>query len=270
MNGSGTATTNVTNAEVICTQPGFKISGSVVGLVEGTGDTLEMQDNAGDDLFVTGDTTFTFPTQITNGGIYNAQVFLPPTSQPQPCVTFFYTGIAVTNVSDILVDCEHNDWAWDSWYLGASVTTKANNYASVTTPLQPPNEVFPPNLGTPGGRDFAASWTDKQGRKWLFGGLGFPYPSPLGNQGAAYLNDLWVYDPSVGGWVPANLPVFTNGASNPPVYQVRVDSLELEDVPTGSAPGSRWGSSSWTDPASGNLYLFGGQGVGSSRLAVVK
>jgi hypothetical protein len=62
--------------QVICTQPGFKISGSVVGLVEGPGDTLELQNNAGDDLFVSGDTVFTFPTQVTNGGIYNVEMFL--------------------------------------------------------------------------------------------------------------------------------------------------------------------------------------------------
>ena len=85
MNGSGTANTNVNTVEVICTQPAFKISGSVVGLVEAAGDTLELQDNAGDDLFVTGDTTFTFPTQVTNGGIYNVQVFLTA-NQPAPAV----------------------------------------------------------------------------------------------------------------------------------------------------------------------------------------
>jgi len=54
VNGSGTVNGNVTNVEVICTQPGFTIGGSVVGLVEATGDTLELQNNAGDDLFVTG------------------------------------------------------------------------------------------------------------------------------------------------------------------------------------------------------------------------
>ena len=164
VNGSGTATTNVSNVEVICTQPGFKISGSVVGLVEGAGDTLELQDNAGDDLFVTGDTTFTFPTQVTNGGIYNVSVFLPPNSQPgMPCNTFFYTGIATSNVSDVLVDCEHNDWGWTSWYLAS--TTAANNYAAVTTPLLPPKRSFPRISATPGGRDFAASWTDHFGSK---------------------------------------------------------------------------------------------------------
>ncbi len=268
VNGTGTVTTNVTNVQVSCTQPGFKISGSVVGLVERPGDTLELQNNAGDDLFVTGDTTFTFPTQVTNGGIFNVQDFAPPTSQPQPCNMFFYTGIAIANVSDVLVDCEHNDWAWDSWYLRGTVS--ANNYASVTTPLQPLNEPFPPNLSTPGGRDFAAAWTDQQGRKWLFGGLGFPYPNPLGPISPGFLNDLWVYDTFVGGWVPANLPIFTNSQSIPAVFQVRPESLELEDVPTtNSGPGSRWGSSSWTDTATGDLYLFGGQGIGSTASEVL-
>jgi len=275
LNGSGTVTANINNVEVDCTQPGFKISGSVVGLVEGTGDTLELQDNAGDDLFVTGDTTFTFPTQVTNGGIYNVQVFLPPSSQLQGCNEFYYTGIAVTNVSTVLVDCQHNDWGWTSWYI--SDTTAANNYAAVTTPLQPPNETFPPDLSTPGGRDFAASWTDKLGRRWLFGGYGYPYPSPLGNQLPNLLNDLWVFDPSLtpaAGWVPANLPIFTNSTSSPAVFQVRVDPLEQESVSTNLTtnlalmpplvpyPGSRWGSSSWTSN-SGDLYLFGGQGIGS-------
>jgi hypothetical protein len=262
VSGSGTATTNVTNVSVICTQPGFTIGGTVVGLVEGPGDTLEEQNNAGDDLFVTGDTAFTFPTLVTNGGIYNVQTFLFPTSQPQACTNFYYTGVALANVDSVLVDCQHNDWGWNSWYL--SNTSSANNYAAVTTPLFPPNLTFPPNLSTPGGRQFAASWTDNRNRRWLFGGEGFPYPSPLGNQLPALLNDLWVYDPSAaaGGWVPANLPTFVNAGSNPPIFQVRIDQLEFEQVPTGIAPGSRWGSSSWTS-ASGDLYLFGGQGFDS-------
>jgi hypothetical protein len=263
--GNGTATSNVTNVEVICTQPGFKISGAVVGLVEGPGDTLELQNNAGDDLFVTGDTTFTFPTSVTNGGIYNVQTFLEPSSQPQQaCNDFFYTGIALTNVSTVLVDCQHNDWGWESWYLAG--TNKANNYSAVTTPLFPPNLTFPPNLGTPGGRDFASTWTDTSGRRWLFGGQGYPYPSPLGNQLPSLMNDLWVYDTRVGGWVPANLPIFSNAGTSPVVSQVRVDQLEFEDVATASAPGSRWGSSSWTS-TSGDLYLFGGQGIDSQGSA---
>src|SRR5947209_9830998 len=35
-----------------------------------------------------------------------------------------------------------------------------------------------PDLNTPGGRDFAMTWSDSSGRKWLFGGFGFPLISP--------------------------------------------------------------------------------------------
>jgi hypothetical protein len=260
-NGNGTVNGPVGNVQVICTQPGFTVSGSVVGLVTGTGDTLELQLNAGDDLFVTGDTFFTFATPVTNGGIYDVSVFLPPTSQIQPCNLFKYTGIATANVSNVLVDCQHNDWNWISWYV--DTTNKANNYARVTTPLYPHGVPPPANLGTPGGRDFAAAWTDTQGRKWLFGGNGFPFPSPLGKQLPGLLNDLWVFD---GAWVPANLPTFINLAGD---WEATTTQLEATNVSgsygSGGAPGSRWGSSTWTD-ASGNLWMFGGQGYSSSGL----
>ena len=256
VNATGTVNSNVTNVEVICTQPGFTIGGTVVGLVVAPppADTLELQDNAGDDLFVSGDTPWKFPTAVTNGGIYNVSMFLPPNSQPQPCVLFFYTGVATANVSTVLVDCQHNDWGWTSWYLGQ--TTAANNYAAITTPLFPKSVVAPPDLGTPGGRDFATAWTDNSGRKWLFGGFGFPYPSPLGNQLPSFMNDLWMFLPGEG-WIPANLPTML-----PPLAtQWIVDPTQLESA-MASGPGPRWGSSGWTD-LSGNLWLFGGQGFGT-------
>jgi hypothetical protein len=275
VNGTGTINGNVTNVQITCSQPTFTIGGSVVGLVPGPGNTLELQNNAGDDLFVTGNTSFTFPHPVTNQGIYLVSIFLPPTSQPQPCNEFFYTGIATTNVSDVIVDCQHNDWNWISWYLPP--TKNAGNYASVTTPLFPSNEIPPVNSSTPGGRDFAAAWTDKFGRKWLFGGQGYPFVSPLGKQLTGFLNDLWVFDgtkqfgligPTVfGGWVPANLPIFQNHQGD---WEDDFTVLERENVPgvygtlhsaTGGAPGSRWGSSTWTDPVTGNLWMLGGQGI---------
>ena len=179
LNGTGTANTSITNVQVICSQPAFTIGGSVVGLVPGAGNTVELQDNAGDDLFVTGNTSFTFPTQVTNGGIYNVSVFLQPTSQPQPCNEFHYTGIAKANVSDVLVDCQHNDWNWISWYIAS--TNAANNYATAVTPIQVKD------LNTPGGRDFAMTWSDSSGSKWLFGGFGFPLLSPYGAQVPGFL-----------------------------------------------------------------------------------
>jgi Galactose oxidase, central domain len=263
-NGTGTVNGNITNVQITCSQPAFHIGGSVVGLLTGPGDTLELQDNAGDNLFVTGDTTFTFPTTVTYGGIYNVDVFAPPTSQPQPCNLFFYTGIALADVFDVVIDCQHNDWNFISYYIAG--TEKSNNYAAITTPLFPAGVLPPPNLGMPGGRDFAASWTDAAGRKWLFGGQGYPYPSPYGNQLPALLNDLWVFD---GTWVPANLPTFINKAGDWVVDPTPMEQTFARGVygtlnsASGGAPGARWGSTTWTD-AAGNLWMFGGQGINAT------
>ncbi len=260
-NGTGTVAGNVTNVQITCSQPAFTIGGSVVGLITGPGDTLEMIDNAGDNLYVTGDTTFAFPTKVTYGGIYNTDVFAPPTSQPGiPCNLFFYTGIALADVSDIVVDCQHNDWDFISYYITA--TEASNNYATITTPLYPVGVLPPANVGFPGGRDFAATWTDAQGRRWLFGGKGYPYPSPYGKQLPGFLSDLWVYN---GTWVPANLPIFVDTGGN---YEANPGPMEVVDAPgiyggAASAPGARWGATTWTD-ASGNLWMFGGQGVNGS------
>src|SRR5215469_3598033 len=247
LNGTGTINGPVNNVQIICPQPAFTIGGSVVGLVPGTGNTVELQDNAGDDLFVTGNTSFTFPTQITNGSIYNVSVFLQPTSQPQPCNTFNYTGIAGANVSNVLVDCQHNDWNWISWYING--TNKADNYATAASP--PPIQ----DLNTPGGRDFAMTWNDSAGRKWLFGGFGFPLPSPYGKQLPGFLDDMWFYD---GVWNPSD----AGPASAGTWPQLELTNV-LGNYPAAiggiGKPGSRWGGVTWTD-TSNNLWMFGGQG----------
>jgi hypothetical protein len=256
LNGSGTLNTSINNVQIICSQPAFNIGGSVVGLVPGPGNTVELQDNAGDNLLVTGNTSFTFPTQVTNGGIYNVGVFLQPTSQPQPCNEFNYTGIATHNVSDVVVDCQHNDWNWISWFIPSS--NKADNYATAVTPIPIKD------TNNPGGRDFAMTWTDSIGRKWLFGGYGFPLVSPFGPQVTGWLNDMWFYD---GFWNPVNA-----GPPNVGTWP----NLEIEDMngiygtvgvasPLVNTPGSRWGGVTWTD-AAGNLWMFGGQGFAATGL----
>jgi len=259
VNGTGAMNGNVTNVQVLCTQPGFTIGGSVEAWSEATGDTLELQTMRATTSLLLGHDVQLSYSGDERRNIQCADV-LPPNSQPQPCTEFYYTGIATSNVSSVIVDCQHNDWAWTTWYMDK--TDVANNL-----PLRSPRHSFlkiwlHPNLNSPGGRDFAASWTDNQGRRWLFGGQGYPYPSPLGLQLPGLLNDLWVFDGSVGGWVPANvLTILPPGTSQ---WIVDPTALEFEEVSTtAGGPGSRWGSSSWTD-SSGNLYLFGGQGFDST------
>jgi N-acetylneuraminic acid mutarotase len=101
----------------------------------------------------------------------------------------------------------------------------------------------------PGARYGAISWTDATGNRWLFGGYGI---DSLGS--TAYLNDLWKFNSSAGGWewVSASntinaLGVFgTQGVAS-----------------TSNVPGARYLSTAWTD-ASGNLWLFGGLGLAAS------
>jgi hypothetical protein len=195
-------------------------------------------------------------------------VFLEPTSQPQPCNVFNGSGIAITNVTNVLIDCQHNDWAW---IFGP---TSVNQYSNVHT-IDPP--VFP-NTNNPGGRDFGITWTDNAGRKWMFGGFGFP-ANDSRSQAPGFLNDMWVFDTQDAGtlnfypgWYPVNVDIVT--VNN--VTQLSPLLLTQENAPgfygtlgtgaAGNRPGSRWGGASWTD-SSGNLWMFGGQGYDSTGIA---
>lgn len=272
VNPTGTVNGNVNNIGVVCPQPTFTIGGTLIGLVNGPGNTVELLNNGGDNLFVTGDnTTFTFPTQVTANGAYNVSIFVDPTSQSQPCFVFFYTGIATTNVSSVLVDCQHNDWTLRSGPNTAGQLGKAVN---------PPPA---PNTNTPGGRDYAAAWIDSSGRHWLFGGFGLELTGKTPPDLPGLLNDLWLFDPVSGGWFPANAPITTTfggsivSSPNPTICgncSSSGDLTEFESVDNagstggtpGTGPGGRWGSVTWSD-TSGNLWLFGGQGITTNNVS---
>jgi hypothetical protein len=92
----------------------------------------------------------------------------------------------------------------------------------------------------PSARGGASSWIDASGNLWLFGGVG--------------LNDLWEYTPGTGEWTWAGGSNVTNAIG---IYGTK-------DVPSASnVPSARDGASSSTD-SSGNFWLFGGWGLGSS------
>ena len=92
----------------------------------------------------------------------------------------------------------------------------------------------------PGGRWGSATWTDLSGNLWLFGGEGQD-----SNSAGGLLNDLWKYNTTTNQWT------WVSGSAvvdQPGTYS------------GGSAvPGARWAPVFWTD-ASGNFWLFGGQG----------
>jgi hypothetical protein len=226
----------------------------VVGLVNGLGDTLELLNNGGDNILVTGNNTaFTFPTTVTNNGRYDVSSLFGPTSQPQPCTLFFYTGVATANVSSVLVDCQHNDWAWQSG------PDSANKYGTFSVPPKPPAR----STNTPGGREYAATWTDSAGRRWLFGGQGLDLTGATPPDLPGLLNDLWLWSGT--DWIPAGLTLTQNTIAGTTTSTADLLPIQSTDHFGGVTPGSRWGSVTWSDNA-GNLFLFGGQGFSTTSV----
>jgi N-acetylneuraminic acid mutarotase len=102
----------------------------------------------------------------------------------------------------------------------------------------------------PAPRDTAATWTDRSGNLWLFGGEWW-----IASPGEARrLNDLWKYSLSSGQWTWV---AGTNTLDAPPVYGTQGVAA------AGNVPGGRAAVSSWTD-TNGNLWLFGGFEIGLS------
>jgi N-acetylneuraminic acid mutarotase len=100
--GTGTATANVTNVAVTCTTTSYTVGGTVSGLA-GTG--LVLQDNGGDNLAVTANGSFTFPTKVASGGAYAVTVKTQPSSPTQTCAVTNGTGTANANVTNVTVAC---------------------------------------------------------------------------------------------------------------------------------------------------------------------
>jgi Kelch motif len=115
----------------------------------------------------------------------------------------------------------------------------------------------PDSANIPGGRDAAVSWVDASGNVWLFGGFG---SDSTGSQG--YLNDLWRYTPGSAG--SAGVWTWMGGSSTVPSYQGQPGVYgSLGTAASANVPGGRFSAVSWTD-ASGNFWLFGGDGYDST------
>jgi hypothetical protein len=138
------------------------------------------------------------------------------------------------------------------------------------------------------------AWTDNNGNRWLFGGFGFEVTHPNTDGIPGYLNDMWVWptNPSTGeddgwwipgAWVPANLPIVLDNVAG--TYTADIKTLQFKNqgasygtlgagtscaFPAASCtvPGARWGGITWTD-ATGNLWMFGGQGVASDQFGLL-
>jgi len=105
-NGSGTASGNVSNVAVTCSNNVYSISGIANGL---SFPGLVLQNNGGDDLSVFPGmpgpyVPFTFSSSVTHGGPYAVTILSQPAGQTCT-VTSGGSGTATSNVTDVVIDC---------------------------------------------------------------------------------------------------------------------------------------------------------------------
>jgi N-acetylneuraminic acid mutarotase len=139
-------------------------------------------------------------------------------------------------------------WTFDpvsvqwTWVSGNSTSGQTGVYGTL-------GAEDPANV--PGARTGHVSWTDTQGRLWLFGGYGF---DSAGEKG--WLNDLWRYDPDSLAWTWIS-GGDTQGQAG--VYGSRGTAAPANH------PGGRGKAASWID-LNGNLWLLGGDGLDSEGM----
>jgi galactose oxidase-like protein len=233
--GSGNASANITSVQVTCSTVTFTIGGIVTNLV---GSGLVLQDNGGNNLSVTSNGSFTFTTAVAIGGAYVVTVSTQPSSPAQTCGVVNGSGAANANVTTVIVNCGHNEWAWMS---GANAPGQNGTYGTQGT-------AAPANV--PGVRNFGpVSWTDASGNLWLFGGNGLDSAGATGD-----LNDLWKYNITSNEWTWVSA---SNLISQKGTYGT------LGTAAPANVPGARDSAVSWKD-TSGNLWVFGGFGFDSA------
>lgn len=249
-NNTGAASPTMPQFPVSITCPPVfeSIIPTVVGLSIPKGGPSQqvLQNNLGDNLPAPTNGQFTFATEIPYGNPYDVTVFVAPGTQSQGYIRWNYSGIATAPVTDVTIDWGHNDW---SWINGSS---SSNQHGAWSKPT-PPVTSFVNN--SPGGREYAATWTDANGSLWLYGGFGYTYNTQIGPQ-PFFLDETWEYscfDNSGNA-----LGIYYFGGLN--CYWLLVSPLPPPAAPA-TTPGARWASVTWTD-ASGKLWLFGGQDGG--------
>jgi Galactose oxidase, central domain len=272
---SGVANANVTTVALTCKAVTYSVGGTVFGLAgvlpnNGplTDGTFILQNVLGNTLTITRNGPFTFATPEALNDQYEISILHAPSTQFQGCTLWGYKGVVTANITDIEVDCAHNDWTWiDGTKTAGVAVPPAPVYGQFPTTAPPtiPN----PYTNTPGARYSGAGWTDKFGNLFLFGGDGWELS---GNTQADTLNapmdDLWVCVMTgdycqwqlVGGYDPTPSGTKTVGALIIAAAQQEGNASYPYTVPP-----ARLGAGTWKD-IGGNLWLFGGKSAGAQFL----
>jgi len=124
-----------------------------------------------------------------------------------------------------------------TWINGADIVNQSGVYGLMGTAAA---------SNIPGARSSAASWADKSGNLWLFGGSGYDSTGTFG----LHLNDFWKFDGANWTWM---------GGSNV-TEQSGIYGTKGTGVPA-TIPGARNSAATFVDNKN-NLWLFGGSGNG--------
>ena len=212
----------------------YTISGTVTNFTSAAV-PLQLQNNGANTLSVTANGSFTFRSALRRGSTYNVTISVQPSSPVQTCGVTHGSGTVTGNVTDVAVDCGHNEW---SWMGGSNLSNQPGTYGTQGTPA-------PGNI--PGPRTVAGTSMDATGNVWLFGGFGGDSTGAWGS-----LDDLWKYSGGEWTWISgSNLgnQAGTWGTQGTPAPD--------------NVPAPRVGAVTWTD-STGNFWLFGGSGNDSA------
>ncbi len=219
----------------------FAVDVTVLGLL-GTGGGLVLTDNNNDDLPVTTNGTFQFPTLIQSGGSYAVTVQTQPTSPAQTCVVTDGSGIVTNAAVKVSVACGqsgHSSQAEWAWIGGSTSYNQPGTYGALGDPA--PNNIR-------GARMSAARWVDKQRTLWLFGGVGLDSVGAFDGQ----LSDLWTFSNNQWTWIGGSDMAYQTG-----IYGTKGSASATNWL------GARGDALTWTD-ADGTFWLFGGFGFDST------
>ncbi len=113
-NPSGVVGSSAVSVSVSCTTNSYSVDGSVTGL---TGSGLVLRLNGGQDLPVSSNGAFSFPTLLPSGSQYALTVKTQPTSPSQTCVATNPSGVMGGSAASVAMSCTTN-----SYSVGGSVT----------------------------------------------------------------------------------------------------------------------------------------------------
>jgi hypothetical protein len=247
-NGNGIAVANVTNVSVVC-----------VGEWTWMGGSATVGSNFGQ-AGVYGTLGSPAPTNIPGG----REQTLSWTDASGNAWLFGGYGEDSTGVG---FGGELNDlWKFDptlgsngewTWMGGSNIAPPSQTFGAAGQPGVYGVQGTASLTNVPGGREQIASWVDASANVWLFGGEGIDVNGVTGE-----LNDLWQLNPTLGPmgewtWMGGSSFVGTTFGGQSGVYGT------LGMPASTNIPGGRYGSVSWID-ASGNFWLFGGDGIDST------